>query len=125
MGVWGLSETEYIAHGARKVFVMDDPKLSAYSTETYSWLMVWLAKKYQPETLLVGATRFGQEMAPRVAKQLKTGLTADCIDFEINESGQLVQIAPLSRNWFMITGQKERSSPWHCRMTCQRIGYSF
>jgi len=86
--------TEYIAHGARKVYVMDDPKLSAYSTETYSWLMVWLAKKYQPETLLVGATRFGQEIAPRVAKQLKTGLTADCIDFEINESGQLVQIAP-------------------------------
>ncbi len=85
---------EYIAHGARKVYVMDDPKLSAYSIETYSWLMVWLAKKYQPETLLVGATRFGQEMAPRVAKRLKTGLTADCIDFEINKSGQLVQIAP-------------------------------
>jgi electron transfer flavoprotein alpha subunit len=73
---------------------MDNPKLSTYSIETYSWLMVWLAKKYQPETLLVGATRFGQEMAPRVAKQLKTGLTADCIDFEINENGQLVQIAP-------------------------------
>jgi len=85
---------EYIAHGAQEVYVMDDPKLSAYSIETYSWLMVWLAKKYQPETLLVGATRFGQEMAPRVAKQLKTGLTADCIDFEIDESGQLVQIAP-------------------------------
>jgi len=85
---------EYIAHGAQKVYVMDDAKLSTYSIETYSWLMVWLAKKYQPETLLVGATRFGQEMAPRVAKQLKTGLTADCIDFEINEKGQLVQIAP-------------------------------
>ncbi len=86
--------SEYIAHGARKVYVIDDPKLKAYSIETYSWLMVWLAKKYQPETLLVGATRFGKEMAPRVAKQLKTGLTADCIDLEINESGELVQIAP-------------------------------
>ncbi len=85
---------EYIAHGAEKVYVLDDPKLSAYSIETYSWLMAWLAEAYQPETLLVGATRFGQEVAPRVAKKLKTGLTADCIDLEINESGQLVQIAP-------------------------------
>lgn len=85
---------EYIAHGAQKVYVMDDPSLGAYSIETFSWLLAWLAKEYQPETLLVGATRFGQEMAPRVAKKLKTGLTADCIDLEINEKGLLVQVAP-------------------------------
>ena len=85
---------EYIAHGAQKVYVMDDPRLLIYSLETYSRLLTRLAKKYQPETILVGATRFGQEMAPRVAKQLKTGLTADCIDLEINEKGLLVQIAP-------------------------------
>jgi electron transfer flavoprotein alpha subunit len=85
---------EYIAHGAQKVYVMDDPGLLLYSLETYSRLLTRIAKKYQPETILVGATRFGQEMAPRVAKQLGTGLTADCIDLEINEKGFLVQIAP-------------------------------
>jgi len=85
---------EYIAHGAQKVYVMDDPKLLSYSLETYSHLLTGLAEKYQPETILVGATRFGQEMAPRVAKKLKTGLTADCIDLEIDEKGRLIQIAP-------------------------------
>ena len=85
---------EYIAHGAQKVYVMDDPCLCSYSIETYSLLMTRLAKTFHPETLLVGATRFGQEIAPRVAKQLETGLSADCIDFEINEKGLLVQIAP-------------------------------
>ncbi len=85
---------EYIAHGAQKVYVMDDPRLASYSIETFSWLMTWLSKKFTPETLLVGATRFGQEMAPRVAKKLGTGLTADCIDLEINDKKQLVQIAP-------------------------------
>lgn len=85
---------EYIAHGAQKVYMMDDPKLASYSIETYSWLMARLAEQYHPETLLVGATRFGQEMAPRVAKKLGTGLTADCIDLEINGNGLLVQIAP-------------------------------
>ena len=85
---------EYIAHGAGKVYVVDHPSLAAYSMETYAWLVSWLVRQYQPETLLVGATRFGQEMAPRIAKQLSTGLTADCIDLEIDDKGLLVQIAP-------------------------------
>ncbi len=85
---------EYIAHGAQKVYLIDDPLLSVYSLEKYSWLMTWLVKKYRPETLLVGATSFGKEMAPRVAKRLNTGLTADCVDFEIDENGLLVQFAP-------------------------------
>jgi electron transfer flavoprotein alpha subunit len=85
---------EYIAHGAQIVYAVDDPRLKSYSIEIFSRLMARLAKQYQPETLLVGATRFGQDMAPRVAKKLNTGLTADCIDLEINENGLLVQIAP-------------------------------
>ncbi len=86
--------SEYMAHGAQKVYVIDDPALDHYCIETFSWLMTWLAEEYQPETLLVGATRFGLEMAPRVAKQLKTGLTADCIDLKTDSKGRLIQIAP-------------------------------
>lgn len=85
---------EYISHGADLVYVMDHPDLKAYSLETYSFLLARLARQYQPDILLVGATRFGQEIAPRVAKTLNTGLTADCIDLEIDDKGQLVQIAP-------------------------------
>ncbi|WDP92797.1 MAG: electron transfer flavoprotein subunit alpha/FixB family protein [Desulfobacter sp.] len=85
---------EYIAHGADRVYVMDQPRLKEYSLETYSFLLTGLAKRLQPDILLVGATRFGQEIAPRVAKALNTGLTADCIDLEIDENGRLVQIAP-------------------------------
>lgn len=85
---------EYIAHGAGKVYVVDHPSLAAYSMETYAWLLSLLVREHRPATLLVGATRFGQEMAPRVAKQLATGLTADCIDLEIDANGQLVQTAP-------------------------------
>ena len=85
---------EYIAHGADRVYVVDDPKLEAYSLETYSFLLTRLAREFAPEILLVGATRFGQEIAPRTAKDLGTGLTADCIDLEIDDKGRLVQIAP-------------------------------
>jgi len=85
---------EYIAHGADRVFVTDHTDLSAYSVETYSHLLTGMLKTYAPGIFLVGATRFGQEIAPGVAKALNTGLTADCIDLEIDDKGCLVQIAP-------------------------------
>ncbi len=85
---------EYIAHGAKKVYVVDHPDLKSYSSQTYAHLLTTLVKKHAPETILIGATRFGQEFAPRVAKILNTGLTADCINLEIDGKGRLIQIAP-------------------------------
>ena len=43
---------------------------------------------------MIGATSFGKELAPRVAKRLNTGLTADCIGLEITADGNMLQIAP-------------------------------
>ena len=85
---------EYIAHGARKVYVVEHKSLKDYSDQTYARLIEKLARDYQPEIILVGATSFGKEFAPRVAKRLGTGLTADCIGLEITEDGHLLQIAP-------------------------------
>ena len=85
---------EYIAHGADKVYLTDHPRLAAYSMETYALLMERLAKREKPEIILIGATTFGREFAPRVAKRLGTGLTADCIGLDINEEGLLLQLAP-------------------------------
>jgi electron transfer flavoprotein alpha subunit len=85
---------EYIAHGAHKVLVVEDASLKQYSVEKYTILMEKLARDYQPEIILIGATSFGREFAPRVAKRLGTGLSADCIGLEINADGNLLQIAP-------------------------------
>ena len=85
---------EYIAHGADKVYLADHPRLAAYSMETYTLLMERLARQEMPEIILVGATTFGREFAPRVAKRLGTGLTADCIGLDIDKDGLLLQMAP-------------------------------
>jgi electron transfer flavoprotein alpha subunit len=85
---------EYIAHGAEKVYAIDHPSLKHYRIETYVHLMERLAIEHQPEIILVGATSFGREFAPRVAKRLHTGLTADCVGLDITEDGRLLQIAP-------------------------------
>lgn len=85
---------EYIAHGAKKVYLVEHEILRSYSSDLYVALMERLAKKHNPEIILVGATSFGREFAPRVAKRLGTGLTADCVGLDINEQGLLVQTAP-------------------------------
>jgi electron transfer flavoprotein alpha subunit len=85
---------EYIAHGAHRVLVVEDASLKQYSVEKYTILMENLAAEYRPEIILIGATSFGREFAPQVAKRLGTGLTADCIGLEITEDGNLLQIAP-------------------------------
>jgi len=85
---------EYIAHGAQKVLVVEHPSLNQYSVEKFTVLMEKLAGDHRPEIILIGATSFGREFAPRVAKRLGTGLTADCIGLEITSEGHLLQIAP-------------------------------
>lgn len=85
---------EYLSHGSDRVYVCDDPALSDYSIELYSELLARLCRELSPEILLIGATSFGREMAPMVAKKLQTGLTADCVGLAINDEGLLVQTAP-------------------------------
>lgn len=85
---------EYIAHGADRVLVTDHPDLKDYRIETYVNLLVRLAEERKPDIILVGATDFGREFAPRVAKRLQTGLSADCINLEVNQEGVMIQTAP-------------------------------
>ena len=85
---------EYTAHGADRILVIDHPSLLSYSTENYLALISKLAQERNPEIILVGATDFGREFAPRLAKRLHTGLSADCVGLEITDDGLLLQIAP-------------------------------
>ncbi|MEA2102548.1 MAG: electron transfer flavoprotein subunit alpha/FixB family protein [Thermodesulfobacteriota bacterium] len=85
---------EYIAHGAHKVYVVDDPGLKEYSIDIYTALMEHLVLQYSPDIILAGATSFGREFAPRVAKRLRTGLTSDCVGLDLDTDGNLVQTAP-------------------------------
>ncbi|HAR49808.1 hypothetical protein ER57_12020 [Smithella sp. SCADC] len=85
---------EYTAHGADRILAIDDPALKSYSTERYLAIIEALANQRDPEIILIGATDFGREFAPRLAKRLKTGLSADCVGLEITEDGLLLQLAP-------------------------------
>ncbi len=82
-----ISDTapELIAYGADKVYVADDSQLACYLTLPYARIAVNLIEEFRPSILLIGATSIGRDLAPRIASQVKTGLTADCTDLQIGE----------------------------------------
>ena len=91
VGQWA---NEYIAHGAEKIYRIQAPELRHYDLDAYAFLMTQLINTYQPAIVLIGATMFGRELAPKLAKKVNTGLTADCVDLDIDDTGLLVQTAP-------------------------------
>ena len=89
--------------GVNKVYYFDDKKLKNYSSIYYSKLLKELVNDTKPEILLIGATTQGRDLAPRVSAGLHTGLTADCINLDINEKGQLAATRPTFGGELMAT----------------------
>lgn len=85
---------ELIYHGADKVYVYDYEPLKDFNVITYKDILVKLVREIGPEIFLIGATPLGRSLAPRVAAALDTGLTADCIDLQVDDEGNLIQIRP-------------------------------
>jgi electron transfer flavoprotein alpha subunit len=86
---------EYVAHGADVVMAVDHPGLKDYQVESYTRIVAELVEYFRPEIFLAGATAFGREFFPRLAKRLNTGLSADCVSLEIDpQSGLLIQTTP-------------------------------
>ncbi|AQT68541.1 Electron transfer flavoprotein large subunit [Anaerohalosphaera lusitana] len=78
--------TEKLGHfGADKVYLVVNPLLEHYQTNSYTKVIHDLIHKYEPQVFLCGATVCGRDLAPRVASATKAGLTADCTDLQIGD----------------------------------------
>lgn len=84
---WNVRELSYrlIAQGADRVYCVHDTELEHYRTLPYARVMCQLIAKHKPQIVLYGATALGRDLAPRVASEMRAGLTADCTDLEIGE----------------------------------------
>ncbi len=72
-----------IQYGADNVYVCDNPLLEHYQTNSYTKCICGLIQKCKPQIVIYGATPMGRDVAPRIASQMKAGLTADCTDLQI------------------------------------------
>ncbi len=88
-GVSSLAQ-EAIAFGADKVYVVDDPLLKDYQTDSYVSVMEKVVKQAMPQILILGQTSIGRDLAPRLAFRLETAASMDCIELAIDPDSKLL-----------------------------------
>lgn len=97
-------EAQLYPYGVDVINWAQDDRLFPYTTLPHFSIITKLIKEQQPQIALFGATSVGRDLAPRVASNLRCGLTADCTSLEIgnhteNKTGKeyenlLYQIRP-------------------------------
>ncbi|MBX5326464.1 MAG: electron transfer flavoprotein subunit alpha/FixB family protein [Candidatus Bathyarchaeia archaeon] len=87
--VQNLAQT-LVQHGADKVVVVDKPQLKQYQAEPYLTALTTLAKQHSPDIILFGSTRFGKELAARLATRLETACVPDCTKLSLDNQGNLM-----------------------------------
>jgi len=74
-----------IPYGVDEILLIEDKRLNHYTPMPYTKIMVEVIKKAKPQIVLYGATSTGRDLGPRIASNLKVGLTADCTSLEIGD----------------------------------------
>jgi electron transfer flavoprotein alpha subunit len=94
-GISGLAQ-EAIASGADKVYVVDDPLLKDYQTDSYIAVMEKVVKQVMPQIIIMGQSDMGRDLAPRLSFRLETAVTMDCVELAIDpESKRLLPTKPV------------------------------
>lgn len=73
------------SYGLDEVFIVENKNLKHYTPIPYTKAVAQIIEKQKPQIVLYGATTTGRDIAPRIASQLKVGLTADCTDLQIGD----------------------------------------
>ena len=71
---------ELIERGADEVYLIQDPALAEFVSETYSAVLKQLITTYVPVIILASATTNGRTLMPHLAVRVGAGLTADCTE---------------------------------------------
>ncbi|MFQ6014208.1 MAG: electron transfer flavoprotein subunit alpha/FixB family protein [Anaerolineae bacterium] len=79
---------EYFAYGAVKVYLGKAPALRHFEVEVYAQALHQVVQAQGPEVILIGSTRRGKEMAPRLAQKVGAGCITDAIGVRV-EDGNL------------------------------------
>ena len=79
----GLADSA-IAHGADKVYVIEDPQLSEPQIDAQLAAFDHACAQTEPSVVLVGRTPNGRDIGPRLAFRLGVGVAQDCVDIDVD-----------------------------------------
>jgi len=72
-----------IHYGADRVVVVENDKLSNYSSDGFSQAFLGVVNEENPEAIIFGHTSLGKDLSPKIASKLDAGLISDVIDVEV------------------------------------------
>ncbi len=94
VGADGHAAADLRRYGPDHVLELVHPLLVRHDGKAYATAIAAEVHKAHPSTLLLGATRNGQDLAGRLAVRLRTGLTAHVTSLELEGKDQLVGWVP-------------------------------
>ena len=84
----------FIQYGADRVVVVEDAKLTQYTTDGYAQALLAVIEAENPDGLIMGHTSQGKDLSPRIAGKLQSGLISDVTALE-EAGGNLVFTRPI------------------------------
>ncbi|MCJ7424501.1 electron transfer flavoprotein subunit alpha/FixB family protein [Candidatus Bathyarchaeota archaeon] len=89
----GKSVRQYaqtISEYAKKVLLVEDPKLENFNSETYRKVLANLIQQHKPVLTFIGHTSYGIDLAPRLAVASNLPLATDIIDLAFENNALMV-----------------------------------
>lgn len=106
------SAKQLITFGAQKIYLAEDKNLKNYTTTPYAKVIIELVNEQKPSIILFSATHIGRDLAPRIARNLGVGLTADCTQLTIDdETRHMLQTRPAFGGNVMATIISPKTRP--------------
>jgi electron transfer flavoprotein alpha subunit len=79
-----------IKYGADKIYHCSDPSLKNFNVETHKKVLQEAVEKTQPGIILIGATKRGKEVAPRLAASVDAGCMTECNKVWVDNENRLL-----------------------------------
>ncbi|WP_066063658.1 electron transfer flavoprotein subunit alpha/FixB family protein [Neobacillus soli] len=85
---------ELVHYGADRVVVVEDEKLTQYTSDGFAQALLAVIDQEKPAGLVLGHTSLGKDLSPRIAGRLSSGLISDATAVEV-AGGNIVFTRPI------------------------------
>ena len=106
----GAGET-LTAHGAEKIYVVDDTDVKGYLVAPKAEVLAQLVKKASPSAVLLPSGGEGKEIAGRLAVKTGSGLITDAVDVQPGDGGAPVTTQSVFAGGFTVQAMVTRGTP--------------
>jgi electron transfer flavoprotein alpha subunit len=97
--------------GADRVYRIEAPELRHLDVEPYTDALVGLAEEIEPQVLAIGGSKWGYELAPRVAARLRAGCVSSCVDWTITPGTHVVEARSMLYAGLGIATYRVKNAP--------------